>query len=486
MRILIPVVVGAIIGYCTNWLAIKMLFRPHYEKRIMGFRIPFTPGLIPKESRRIAKSIGEAVGVYLLSPDTIIDALNNENTEKQMVNWIKEKVDKLKKNTKSIKEIIMDISQDAYNRLKTKISSSITKIIIDKIREEKFRQSIYKSIEEKIDNIDSENLYRLIDDKLKGLLDELSNSNDIKAYTEHIIKSKIEGLTTEERTLSQIIPDDIIKEIYTTIDKNQDPIGKSIRDNFKDPELQEKIGLFLTELVLQHVPKLILTFVNADMISGKILQIIEKYVDNEETDKYIIIFIKLSLDKLLDSKAKDLMPNLDTNNINLEKYGDTIIKALLKEDNQNLIFEILNKKLRDLEGNAKENLLKYIKDNLDEILNSKGLEELLSKSIEEILEEFALRPVNSHVAKIQEKDINKLYGFLKTIFKKFAKEELPQIIEFFNISKIVEDKINSFDVDFTEELILDIAQKELKAITWLGALLGGVMGLLTPLLQYVY
>ena len=63
---------------------------------------------------------------------------------------------------------------------------------------------------------------------------------------------------------------------------------------------------------------------------------------------------------------------------------------------------------------------------------------------------------------------------------------MPKIIEFFNISRIVEDKIQSFDVNFTEKLILDIADKELKAITWLGALLGGIMGILTPLLQMLY
>ena len=36
---------------------------------------------------------------------------------------------------------------------------------------------------------------------------------------------------------------------------------------------------------------------------------------------------------------------------------------------------------------------------------------------------------------------------------------------------------------FVEKLILDIASKELKAITWLGALLGGIMGLLSPILS---
>ena len=68
----------------------------------------------------------------------------------------------------------------------------------------------------------------------------------------------------------------------------------------------------------------------------------------------------------------------------------------------------------------------------------------------------------------------------------FIKNQLPNIVELFNISKVVEEQINSYDVAFTEELILEIAHKELKAITWLGALLGGIIGILTPLLEMLY
>ena len=96
MMILIPVAVGAIIGYFTNWLAIKMLFRPHYEKKILGIKIPFTPGLIPKERKRIAESIGQAVGKYLLDSDTIIKSLSDQAVDKEIKGWIEGKIDSLK------------------------------------------------------------------------------------------------------------------------------------------------------------------------------------------------------------------------------------------------------------------------------------------------------------------------------------------------------------------------------------------------------
>ena len=46
---LVTPIVGGIIGYVTNDIAIKMLFRPHEAKYIFGHKIPFTPGIIPKE-----------------------------------------------------------------------------------------------------------------------------------------------------------------------------------------------------------------------------------------------------------------------------------------------------------------------------------------------------------------------------------------------------------------------------------------------------
>ena len=64
---IIPPLVGGVIGYVTNDIAIRMLFRPHTAKHIMGWRVPFTPGIIPKEKGRIAAYLPYAceLGKYL-------------------------------------------------------------------------------------------------------------------------------------------------------------------------------------------------------------------------------------------------------------------------------------------------------------------------------------------------------------------------------------------------------------------------------------
>ena len=53
-------VIGAGIGYITNWIAVKMMFRPIKEYKIGKLRIPFTPGIIPKNKERISAAIKTA------------------------------------------------------------------------------------------------------------------------------------------------------------------------------------------------------------------------------------------------------------------------------------------------------------------------------------------------------------------------------------------------------------------------------------------
>ena len=68
--ILAPLV-GGVIGYITNDIAIRMLFRPHTAKHIMGWRVPFTPGIIPKEKGRIAEAVGTAISDNLMSQEVL-------------------------------------------------------------------------------------------------------------------------------------------------------------------------------------------------------------------------------------------------------------------------------------------------------------------------------------------------------------------------------------------------------------------------------
>ncbi|GAU77153.1 DUF445 domain-containing protein [Fusibacter sp. 3D3] len=91
LKLLILAMIGGVIGWMTNVIAIKLLFRP-----INPIKIPLTPfkiqGLIPKRKAEISKSIGEIVDQELISIEQILDHVI-ENTDKaQIVALVKEKV----------------------------------------------------------------------------------------------------------------------------------------------------------------------------------------------------------------------------------------------------------------------------------------------------------------------------------------------------------------------------------------------------------
>ena len=66
--LLIPPTAGGIIGYFTNDLAIKMLFRPYKPIYIGKRKLPFTPGLIPSNQAKLAQKISDTIMGSLLTP----------------------------------------------------------------------------------------------------------------------------------------------------------------------------------------------------------------------------------------------------------------------------------------------------------------------------------------------------------------------------------------------------------------------------------
>ncbi|MGK7912366.1 MAG: DUF445 domain-containing protein [Synechococcus sp.] len=67
----IPPLAGLVIGYFTNDIAIKMLFRPYRAYHLGSFKLPFTPGLIPQNQSRLAQKISDAIMGSLLTPEEL-------------------------------------------------------------------------------------------------------------------------------------------------------------------------------------------------------------------------------------------------------------------------------------------------------------------------------------------------------------------------------------------------------------------------------
>lgn len=65
--------IGGLIGWSTNWLAVKMIFRPIRARSLLGIRVQ---GLVPRRQQDLAKAIGRVVGTHLVEHKDIVKGLN--------------------------------------------------------------------------------------------------------------------------------------------------------------------------------------------------------------------------------------------------------------------------------------------------------------------------------------------------------------------------------------------------------------------------
>ena len=82
--IIIRPLIGAGIGYITNWIAVKMMFRPLNPVKVGKFTLPFTPGIIPKNKERLAEAIGDSISNNLLTEETLKNTLLSDSIKSQI------------------------------------------------------------------------------------------------------------------------------------------------------------------------------------------------------------------------------------------------------------------------------------------------------------------------------------------------------------------------------------------------------------------
>ena len=121
--------IGAFIGLITNYLAVKMLFRPYYPKKIFGVRIPFTPGIIPKRKDALAHGIGLAVGEDLFTGDDLKNLLCSEKIEQRLISNVKNALKE--QASRSFDELVSSVaSKESIDTYKDKISLFLAEKII--------------------------------------------------------------------------------------------------------------------------------------------------------------------------------------------------------------------------------------------------------------------------------------------------------------------------------------------------------------------
>ena len=136
LEILLAPIVGGVIGYITNDLAIKMLFRPRKAIYIGKWHVPFTPGLIPQQKDRIAASIGRVISTQLLNVETIEQTILSEKTKNIIREKLKELLDRFKSDERTVEQILeKNVESDKMRTYKETIQIRGTEFLTKKIEQ---------------------------------------------------------------------------------------------------------------------------------------------------------------------------------------------------------------------------------------------------------------------------------------------------------------------------------------------------------------
>lgn len=161
MKLVIMVIISAAIGWITNWVAIKMLFRPHNEINLGLFKIQ---GLIPKRRAEIGIGIADVIQNELISIKDVIANIDREEFSKRLNDLID---DVLEKNLKTkVKEKFPVMQMFFSDKMAKDVSNTIKGIVME--NQEKIFEIFSNYAEENI------NFSTIITDKISNFsLDKL-------------------------------------------------------------------------------------------------------------------------------------------------------------------------------------------------------------------------------------------------------------------------------------------------------------------------
>ena len=494
---IIGALIGAVIGYITNWLAIKMLFRPREAKYIFGMKLPFTPGLIPKEKSRIANKVGETVGTHLLNSDSLSKALKDDKIKAKFNEVAKEKINQVINSNSTLEESLKNTLGENYYALKGNMINNITKTILESIQKEEFKNKvkfyIVDSIKERL-NKEPEKIIDFINsNKFREVIINTLEEEKTRDIIGKALLKEVKTLGKEDLIIEEVIPENIKPYIEEYVKSQKDTLVDIIKNLLRDDEVSHKIKSAIND----NIPSIVSMFLSGDVIYGKLVSLVDKSLSEEENKEYICDAALAFVHESMKKKVSDVINTVGEEKLEVisDALGDKISKKINTEENIDSIISKLNCKISSF--NSYEEIIKVLFndyeniliDNIDsmisQIVNNNQLSSGISKIIEKVFDKFLQNSLNDICYNKQNLE-NSIMSILDNLYNDFVENKSAKVLEIVDISSIVEEQINAFEVDYAEEIIIGIANKELKAITWLGALLGGILGILSPLLSTIY
>ena len=160
--LIIMPVIGGLIGWSTNVIAIKMLFWPKKPINILGYQLI---GLLPKRKKELAISVGQTIDQDLLPMDEVMGLLKESKYQTHLVDAIVSHIDDRVHQVlprfipENVKNMIHDFLREIVTKESYRMINNVTVDVVDKFKEE---VNFGLMVQTKIENLDLDQLEALI------------------------------------------------------------------------------------------------------------------------------------------------------------------------------------------------------------------------------------------------------------------------------------------------------------------------------------
>lgn len=516
---LVPPLLGAFIGYVTNYIAIRMLFRPLRPWYILGVRLPLTPGIIPAKRFELATRMGEMVGSHLLTSADVGRALEKEAFRRELKNAVAEKLGRfLDRDLGTLDSLIPSDFRGRFRDLVALLRWKAVKVIFDYLESSEFEGRLRNYLQRKGDELLARDLesfltperYETLGRHLDERLSTFLRSEGVGRSVAQFVDVKTEQWLASGRTLRHLLPADLVEVVLAQLEREIPPLLEKFGGMLYDPDFRtrlvekgkEGIEGFLDSL--GGLSGLLAGFINMDKIYARIPEFLDKagdeiarWLKEDRTQARVATLLRERIDGLLDRPLSVFLEKIPYEKIaGVRRFvRNKTVEALQSRRAAESLLGLVERGLDRLKDRSFGSLLskalpaggvetgrQALVDRLLAALRSPGAREALEAVLAEKAEEwFFQTPLGKLSARIPADVREELEEGLCRQLEEVLKKEVPPLVETLNVQRIVEEKVNSLDILKVEGLLMGIMKEQFKYINLFGALLGLIIGLMNLL-----
>jgi uncharacterized membrane protein YheB (UPF0754 family) len=516
---LLPPLLGAVIGYVTNYVAIRMLFRPLHPWRVFGLRLPLTPGIIPAKRFELAQKMGEMVGSHLLTAEDVGRTLEREGFRRELKTAVTDKLGGfLDRDLGPAAELVPAEFRGRFRDLVELLRYKAVKGIYAYLESAEFEDALRGYLRRKGDELLARDLesfltperYAGLRDHLEARIGDFLGSESVGRGVAAFVDAKSEEWLSSPKTIRELLPADLVELVLLQLEKEIPPLLEKFGGLLYDPDFRARLVKKGREAIeglldsLEGFSGLLAGFINLDKIYAQIPGFLDKAGDEiarwlreERTQEQVAVLLRERVDALLDRPLSAYLEKVPFEKVagtrrfvrrkavalvQSRRATETAMALLEKglDRVKDRPFQSLLK--RNLPDGALEQAREVLADRLLAALRAPAAREALSRVLADKGDDWLFhRPLGKLSARLPADVREELEVGLCRQLSEILKKEVPPLVETLNVSRMVEDKVNSLDILKVEGLLLSIMQEQFKYINLFGGLLGFLIGLINLL-----